>query len=524
MRCPLACSLCLLLCGCPRVEKPEIDEADTDTEGDVEVVPPAILEPLDEIHIPVTRFDDLVLPVSDVTLGLTRVLVDDKSVGPLSGRNIIGTLTADALTLRLTGAMVDGTHTVRLRTSGTEEPLDSREIVLRIVPDPPPTIVASIGDEVAMEADSVFATGYDDDGLLVAIDLQASPPFAVVHRGLGIGWDLDAPVTFPLEDLDAGDAPRNAVHAHLHAGEPDPNDDRIRVVWRSGIEGDGLVVGDSPWTVPHPMPRRILDVSDIPGAVEYARLGRPLVLGNDLIVEALLATDVERPRPGDRTLVTIRIAGTPIEASPPRLLRVVGTSDVDALAPTIDVVGRLGGGPHTFAARVDDMRPVLFTVDPGSGELGANVMFANDNVSVLPDLAMPMVTVLGAFGSRQVFGPLRGGNAGARVLLWHIDDGMAGSGFDASPRAAQLEGIGDPTGDAVGTIVHGAPIYLVPMGSDAPAWAFVSTGPEPFAGPVEGLRCDEIAAPVAMVGVRGDRIRVACRRGRDVLIGTLRVQ
>jgi hypothetical protein len=513
----------LLLCACPRLGVEDDADGDTDTDGALDVEAPVFLETADELRIPVTRADDLVLPVDDVVLGLTRVILDGASVGPLSDANRIGNLTGDALTLRLTGAMVPGMHTVRLRTSVGEEPLESRELALDVFAEGPGTPVASIGSNAVLQADVVFATGYDTEGLLVAVDLEASPPVARLHRAAGTGWSLGDRVEIPLDDLHLDGGPRTAVAAHLAAGDLDPADDRVRLAWRAGSEGEALIVADSPWVAPRPMARSVLDAHAIAGSAEYARLGRPLVLGDDVVAEILLATDVEQPHPGDRTLVKLRVGESPVDTGEPQITRIEGSNDIDALSPTIDILGHVGGGPHTFAARVAGVRPVLFTVDRESGELASRVSAANDNLSVLADLAMPMLTVLGAFDSRQVFAPLQGGDAGARVLLWHSDDTDAGGATDASPTADQLAGIGDPTADAVGTLVGGAPIYLVPMGVDAPAYAFVSTGPVPLVGPVDGMQCDEIAVPVSMEANRGDATQVACRRGRDVLLGTLLV-
>jgi hypothetical protein len=120
-----------------------------------------------------------------------------------------------------------------------------------------------------------------------------------------------------------------------------------------------------------------------------------------------------------------------------------------------------------------------------------------------------------------VFAPLQGGADGPHLLIRYFDDGDIHGATEASPTPQQLAGIGDPTTDAVATLVAGAPVYLVPMGLDAPAWAFVSTGPTPLVGPVEGLQCDEIAVPVSMDANRGDTTGLACRRDRDVFLGTL---
>ena len=512
----------LLLCACPQIGLDDDGEGETETDGAQEFVPPAINEAQTELRIPVTRADDLVLPVSDITLGVTDLLLDQLNVGPLDDANRIGRLTADALTLRLTGGMVASSHTIRLRTRASADPIESREIAIHLVDATTSTPTASVGDDVAFEADALFTAGYGSQGVLVSIDLEAEDPVARVHRGAGTGWDLDAPVGFVLDGLHVDDSPRASVHAHLEPGGSDPSDDRVRVVWLAGIEADSIVLADSPWLDPRPMPRRILDVDAIAGSSEYARLGRPLVLGDDVVVEALLATDVEQPYPGDHTLVLVRIAGSPVVAGEPRLATVEGRNDIDALGPAIDLIGHMGGGAHTFAARVAGSRPVVFDLDRESGELTTRLSLSTDTTSILSDLALPMVTVLGAFDSRQVFAALDGGE-GARLVLRHFDDGESTGAIDASPTAEQLAGIGEPTADAVATLVGGAPIYLVPMGVDAPVHAFVSTGPVPIVAPLPGVQCDEIAVPVTLEGNRGGATSFACRRGREVSLGTLQL-
>jgi hypothetical protein len=513
----------VLLCACPQLGIDDDGEGETDTDGLEELVPPAINEAQTELRIPVTRADDLVLPVSDIALGITDLVLDGLNVGPLPTTNRIGRLTADTLTLRLTGGMVASSHTIRLRTRAGAEPIESREIAIHLVPAITSTPTATLGDDVVFEADSLFTAGYDGEGLLVAIDLEAEGPVALVHRGAGTGWNLVDPVGFVLDGLHVDASPGASVHAHLEPGGADPSDDRVRVVWLAGIEADSIVVADSPWLDPRPMPRRILDVDEIAGSSEYARLRRPLVLGDDVVVEALLATDVEQPHPGDRTLVLVRIAGSPVVAGEPRLATVEGRNDIDALGPTIDLLEHAGDGPRTFAARVAGARPVVFDLDRDSGELATRLSLSNDSTSILSDLALPLVTVLGAFDSRQVFAALDGGAEGARLVLRHFDDGESTGATDASPTAEQLAGIGEPSSAAVATLVGGAPIYLVPMGVDAPVHAFVSTGPVPIVAPLPGVQCDEIAVPVTTEGNRSGTTSFACRRGREVSLGTLQL-
>ena len=236
------------------------------------------------------------------------------------------------------------------------------------------------------------------------------------------------------------------------------------MTWRAGAEGTSILVSDTPLADPHPTPRPVLDAADIGGSVEYARLGRPLIFGNTVVAEALRAADVEQPLPGDRTLVTVRFDGAPVSAGPPLLSSVAGQHDVEFLSPVVDLLGHQTGGPYTFAARVSGVRPVVFTVDRASGELATVVTGAADSVGLLGDLALPMVTVLGAFDSRQVFAPLRGGNEGARLLIRYFSDGELAEVSDASPSTTDLAALGDPTADAVATLVGGAPDLSRPDG------------------------------------------------------------
>ena len=517
----------MLLAGCPDGAGDSGDtDAGTETGAPVELEPPVLLEPLDEeLILPVTRTDDIVLGVTQITPGVTRVVLDGKNVGPLSNDNRIGTLTSDTLTLRLAGAMVPGDHQLKLRTPGAlddrGDPLESREVTLRINGATTPVPVASVGDTVSFNADAILTAGYDSDGVLIAVDQEADPAIATAYRGAGGGWDLSTPSDFELRGFVPDGDPRHGLSGCVHT-DTGTADERVRVVWRVGAEGTAINVGDRHWPDGFAATRTALVLDELVDTGEYARLGRPLIYGSTVVAELLHTRNAEQLLPGDRTVVTVKLSGSPPQPLTPQITTVVGQNDIEFLSPAIDPVGHAVGRSLAFAARVAGVRPVVFTLDEESGGLSIAVTEAADRLSLLGDLAAPMVTVLGAFDSRQVFSPLHANADGARVMISYFDDGLSSGASDASPNAGQLVELGDPTGAIVATILHGAPVYVVPQGPDTPAFGFTSTGPSPTVGPIEGLACDEVAIPVASEGINGDAVQLACRRGRDVFLGTLR--
>ena len=172
----------MLLTGCPGGAGDSGDtDAGTETGDPVDLEAPVLLEPLDEeLVLPVTRTADLELGVAAITPGVTRVMIDGVNVGPLHADNRIGTLTSSTLTLRLAGAMVPGTHQLKLTTPGAlddnGDPLESREVTIRLNGVLTPVPVASVGDTAALTADAIISGGYDTDGVLIAVDQEAVPP------------------------------------------------------------------------------------------------------------------------------------------------------------------------------------------------------------------------------------------------------------------------------------------------------------------------------------------------------------
>lgn len=502
---------------------------DGDTEAVEELPPfepdaPRLLDPAsDDVEIPITRVVELEFGVADVVSGFTTVVLDGQSLGPLQEGSVIGELGRETLRLRTGGAMAPGEHTLVLRTQGAEEVLESREVLLRLTPSAPATLTAELDDAPAFEADVVFSTGADAATLLVGMNASpdAEAALHVVPVGEGPSWDitgaLDVPLPLRTEDEELA---LTVAVARVVAAELSPDDDRLRVAWRARPGADQILLVDTLWNTPAFAPRAALELStDLLGNAEAGILGRPLLVGDTLVVEALLATDVEQPRPGDRVLITTHLDGTPSEAGTPRVSQLSVGADMDRLGEVVDLQGVAVGANPRFSARVAGVTPAVVSADHGSGALSLGPSLANDVVSALGGLEHPPVTLLSSFSTRTLFASV--GNDPLRALVLQFDDRRAAGRRDIAPSAASLDGLPEPTGPAVGTVIAGAPVFLLPLGSNDDAVAFVVNGESTDIKRIAGLTCDALALSHTTVGNASGVAAIACHRGREVFVGRL---
>lgn len=513
-------STLLWACSPPPAE-PSEGETGGDTDAPTEA--PAFLDPVGgELTISVDRTDDLVLEVADVRSGLTRVFLDERSIGGAVEPDGLVMLTPEAFTLRLSGALVPGDHVLQLQTLAGDEALISENVLLDVLPVQVPSFEASLDDAIVFEADAIDAHGHGDDGMLFGIDLSADPVELALAPAQGVGWDVAAVDRIELPGFQRTDEPRFTVTAVGRRGDPeDPDDDRVRVAWRAGFEGDTVLAADAPWPIVGINTQTAVTLDPWRDETEYALLGRPLMLGETLVVEALLATDVETPRPGDRTVLTSRLDGEPGKFGPPQRSAVASGRDLDGIAPVRDLLTHRVGGTPGFSARVSGLRTVAFELDRVTGAITERATVANDRYSILTDATGPIQTIVGAFSTRQAFIPL--GGSSPRVFLQHFEDDANGRSENASPEPAQLESLTDISAPVTSTVVAGLPVYLIPQGVDDAVVAIVSGGPTPAIRRLEGLACDELAVPVTDASADTRSIEVACRRGRDVSMGRVEV-
>ncbi len=506
----------VLACAEDDMQGPGPSAADTEGEEAFEV-PSFVDPPNGEATIPADRHDDLALSVRGIRPGFTRVFIDEQSVG--TGLDDAGpvSLTPDTLTLHLAGALVLGEHTLQLHTLTPEETLQSEVVSLLIVDAQPAGLTASMNEAVAFEADVIDAQGHGADGVLMGYDLQTDPVSLTLAAAQDAGWDIRNRVSVPLAGFDRTDEPRFTATARLRERDETR---RLRIAWRTGEEGRALLATDVLWPAATVHTQAVVDLAEAFDGFEYSRLGRPLLLGDTLIVEALLARDVELPAPGSRTLLTSYVDPETGRYGTPRLSAVGEGRDIDRIEPVRDQLTHAQGGVPGFSARVAGIRTVVYEVDSGTGTLSERPTGASDRFSTLVDAIGPAHTILGALDSRHVFVPL--GGETPRVFLRQFDDQPGGGSEDVTPNMSGLSEIGDITAPVTSTVLAGLPLYLIPQGTQTPVAAILSGGETPKVMLLGGLACDEIAVPIP--SAETTELDVACRRGRDVHRGTIGIE
>ncbi len=518
----LGAALAIASCGGSDPEASDDEMSATESAPPLEA--PEFLDPADgELAIRVDRIGDVVLGVQSIETGLTRVILDGHSLGGLAEPSAAGQLGGGELRLNMAGAMVSGNHTLKLRTQDSAEPLDSTEVLVALIPVMPPALQATLDSQVLFEADAIDAQGHGATGVLYGLDLQTDPPSLTAFRASGPGWNTDEAVTLGLPSFSVTDEAIHAVTATATVPGrtlDTPAEGRLRVAWRAGDEGEAVLAIDAAWPVRTPSIQTAVDLrGGWVGSAEYATLGRPVMLGDTLVVEALLATDVEQPHPGDRTLVTTRIEGEPGRFGPPQRSSVADGVDIDRIGPLRDLLTHRAGGVPGLSARIAGLRPVALELDAVTGALAQRPTGAGDRFSVLSDATGPLQMVLGALGSRQVFTPL--GGPSPRVFLQQFSDRDDGVSNNAAPTADRLGDLDEPSGPATSTVVGGLAVFLIPQGASAPVVAVVAGGETPSVQRLEALRCDELAFPITDLANEDREVAVACRRGREVSLGTL---
>ena len=503
----------LLACTPPATSEP----VDTDTSGGEVFEEPEFLEPPnDEVQVPTDRTEDLELLVRGIHPGRTRVLLDGQSLGTGQDPAGLALLSSDQLVVRLRGALVPGNHTLQLRTSTPDELLESAEVALTVLPATEAGLAASLEDTPAFVADSLDAQGHGTRGVLLGLDTSSDEVTLHLAPATEGGWDLDDAVALPLVDLDLTDEPRFTVSAQLRTIEDAP---RVRVVWRTGSEGRRLLGSDMLWPPSSLHTQELVDLDDTFVDFEYGRLGRPLLLGDTIVVEALLTRDVEQPKAGDRTLLTGHIDPATGRFGVMQASAVGNGRDIDRIEPVRDRLTAVRGGTPGLSARVAGLRTVVYEVDASTGTLSERPGGTSDRFGSLSNALGPPQTILGALDSRWVFAPISSDSPG--VFLRRFDDRTNGTSEDISPSANALGALGDVTAPVVSTVIGGLPVFLVPQGSATPVVALLSAGSNARVLPLEGLACDEIVVPLSDGEAR--ELEVACRRGRDIYRGALRL-
>jgi hypothetical protein len=503
-----------LTIACARAGGGDEGDGGTDSDGAEPRPIPDFVEPAsDEMLLGVERHDDLVLPVASVLPGITTLVVDGVDAGPLTAPGGIGLLAADRLELRLEGAMVPSVHEMLLRTPDVGEPLHSRTIRVVLAQEPAPALVLELDDALpGAPATAIAAAPLPDDALLLAVDHDAVPdPVLRVARLVEGAWSLAGARTVAAPGLRRAAVERAPAISAFLAGE------RLRVAWRVGFPGeriDFVEVDGSGDDAGAPVAALTLSPA-LTGPVEWAAFGRPLVLGDRLLAELQRHADVEAPVPGGLALATAVIDGAQIGLS--QIVQLGDTADLDAIAPAVDLLAS-SRGDAVVSLRLGRNRPVLIDVALSDAAVRLRPSVVAEDPPGFAELTTPVATIAGAFASRTVaaFDGER-----LRVLRWD-DSGMSGLA-DVSPPADALPPASAVTGEIAGTVVGGAPVFVLPFGADLPLVAVVVTEPSATVQTLADDGCDAVAASATAAGNDGGAAAIACLRQGTVRLGRLRV-
>ncbi|MFO0637255.1 MAG: hypothetical protein U0168_30900, partial [Nannocystaceae bacterium] len=353
--------------------------------GPVDRPPPDFLEPAGgELHLDVDRILDVELDVF-ATAGVTRVLLDGRSLGMLSPQGPQGVLADGNLRLYLRGGLVPSRHTLQL---STPDPVSNEQSeVVDVFVDPVQIPELRWDDGAALgTADALVVGGSGERGVLALIDRTSAPPQARVLPVAGRGWDPTAARTLPLPELVAPAPDAVAIES---------DQAQLRVAWLRGDPATAVWVGELAWDGAAAS-ANVLALELSPqwlGPYEWASLTTPLWLDGELFAQVHAPRDVEQPRPGDHTIVRERL-----HAGPPARLA-LPTLDHDALVAVLDPLAD-AGGRDVFALRRDGHTLALFDRDRERELVDVRVSHAASDDPVWAEIQPPILQLVGALCSR----------------------------------------------------------------------------------------------------------------------------
>ncbi|MBX7078090.1 MAG: hypothetical protein K1X88_02815 [Nannocystaceae bacterium] len=482
---------------------PSAQGEDSSSTGPIDRPAPDFLEPAGgELHLEVDRTLDVDLDVF-ATPGVTRLLLDGRSLGTLAPSGPAGELADGRLRLYLRGGLVPSHHTLQLTTPDVVSKEDSEVVDVFVDPVQIPTLQWALGETIGA-ADALVVGGSGERGALALIDRAVAPVQATVLPAAGTGWDPARARTVALPELTA--AAPDAVAIEGGAAQ-------LTIAWLRGDPATALWLARMAWDEPtQPAAALALQLSSQwLGPYEWAELSTPLLLGDEVFAQALAPRDVETPRPGDRVIVRERLGPAGPAGDPSRLP--LPTLDHDALAavldPLADAVGR-----DVFALRRDNHTLALFDRDRERELVDARASHAASDDPVWAEIQPPILQLVGALGSRTAFGL---GRDGRSVQALTIDD----SG--ATPVGAAVVPLPDDapaSGAPALALVDGAAVLLVPRGA-AEIVVVTTTAGVGVAEPLAGAHCDAVAVPRSDAGNAQAAVAVACLRERTVTMATL---
>lgn len=510
--------VCALACG---TGSDDDGGADDTTSADPPPPPPApaFLEPAsDELNVPIDRAEDIVLGVTGSLPGTTRALIDSRSRGTLPASDPFATLTSTELTLRTRGAMLEGTHTMQLVNDGADDPLVSRQITVNLRAVEPTALTVGLGEPM-LEGRAMTTAGRSADPLLLVFDpLVVSAPVLHVVPAEDGRWAYERARTIPMFGYQRSPGETGLAATALRTFDASGEVDRLRVAWRIGYPGTAIALVDSAWGLADLSTTPVVAIdrdAQILGPFEYAEFRRPVLLPRSLVVEALVATDVEDPRPGDHALLQTSLAGIPAEVGPFSRVSVGPRTDLDHVGAVVNPALDEVGGAGAIAARMGGVHPVVLVADPGHGRLELAEGMLDDLDLAFGSITGATTTFLGAFGSRTTVAFDEA--ATSPLALARYDDwGVAGahlarSAMDALPPV--------PTGEPTFGVLAGIATLVVPYGGETQVYAV-----RPFDGDLVveplGIACQQVAL-VSGATTPGGSLDLACVQGQNVLAASL---
>ncbi|HET6584198.1 MAG TPA: hypothetical protein VFG69_12135 [Nannocystaceae bacterium] len=496
--------------GCSRGSGGDDGNEGESTGAPIDVPAPDFLEPAgSELHLSVMRFEDLELDVK-IAAGATDLEIDGISVGTLDPPEPIGSLTASLLRLNMSGGLVPSVHTIQLSTVDPVASEVSELIDVFIDAEPTPEIDATLADEVVATGDAAVALGLEDAGMLAVLDAGTSS--LQLFAADGSGWSATAGHVAVLPGYST--APEDRVPAI--AVERDATDpDALLLAWRVGHPGMRIDAAATRWGSSElaPTVALALDPAWI-GSFEVAALDRPVLAAGLLVAELEAHGDAEEPRLGDRTLASVRLGADATPGAPARAA--LGLFDIDGVSAAVDPLGARAAGPVALGVRLGG-RPAVLEVDRRARTLAVRPSTTNDSFAALADLDGPLVTLIGAFGSRIVAGRTTDPDDIALAL---VDDSGAAGVRDATLDLADAE-LGAPTGPPAIGLVGGATVVLVPFGAEGPLLLAIIVAGDPAVRLVPEIGCDVVALPQTAAGNAAGALAFACLRDRELRLGTL---
>lgn len=501
------------------------EDSSSDTEGEAPIRP-IFSEPASgRLSLVATRTEDLVLAVQNVEPGRTDLVIDGRSLGPLVGGSGAGTLDGEALTLRLRGAMVSGSHHMLLRTNRASGVSESEMIEVAIAAELEVMPVATTATPSELEGTRVLAFGEGSDALLIALHEHAlGPRLHLVPRG-ELGWDVAGTRTVLAPELVLGPDERALPVAALRYGRTEDDAGRVRVAFRAGPSGERIDLLDVPWDAAMPPvgldpgpQTSLLAIDALAGRpAEWAQLGRPWLMADLVLAELWAPLDVESERPGDRALVWSRVHANGRGLDPAQRVSVrADLVDLDRLGPALDRLSAAASGPAIFSIRADQHQPLVLEHDPAGG-VRVRPTVIDPRERTFSYVTLPLATVVGAFGSRSVAGVTAIASGRARMAL--MDDLGEGGVAETSLSDDDLPAFDQVTGELAPTSVHGVIVFLVPYGPELPVHAIYSSGANVHVTPLTELRCDSVA--VAATPDAGGVVPLACAVDGIVHLGAL---